>query len=539
MLRPSSMYRTAVLLVALSLVLAACAPAATATPAPAAPTSPPAAAPTTAPAATTAPVAAQVPTLDWYFIAYTYKDSGVAAVQDAVNKILIPQVGAQVKFHIMNYQSAGANPAVLILDSQQPCDLINFSQFIPFAPAVATGGLLPLDDLLPKYAPKTYAAWPSGTWDAVKFNGKTMGALVWSGNQIGKAAMWVRKDLVDKYNFDWQHATTLQSWEPFFDAVLKGEGGKVTPLLSSDPYWGRAWFPMLWGYDGISDSIGAPNARGLIGVKLDDPTRTVVAVPWTPEYLQAITLNRSWYLKGYYPKTVPPDAEMGVGRAAGKYAAFYFFAAPYWSTDAMSANEWNGVPILTAYVQDKPVLTTSLVQTSEYGICATSKHPDLAMKVIEAMNTNVDLVNLMNFGIQGKNWVWQDQANKVWTFPSGVDAKSSDWNPNMFWQFGDRHNMYLNSESDVGAVAKIDAAMQTAVLSPILGFNPDLTPIQNQVAQVASAAKQYCEPVDKGLVDPTTGLKQCQDALKAAGIDTIVSNIQQQINAWAKANGKS
>ena len=62
-----------------------------------------------------------------------------------------------------------------------------------------------------------------------------------------------------------------QIWEPFFDAVLKGENGNVIPLISSDPYWGRQWWPNYYGYDPIDGSIGAPGSRGLVGVKLDDP----------------------------------------------------------------------------------------------------------------------------------------------------------------------------------------------------------------------------------------------------------------------------
>ena len=59
------------------------------------------------------------------------------------------------------------------------------------------------------------------------------------------------------------------------------------------------------------------------------------------------------------------------------------------------------------------------------------------------------------------------------------------------------------------------------------------------LAQIATIAKEYCDPVDKGLVDVDSGLKQCQDQLKSAGIDTIVSELQKQVDAWKAANGKT
>ena len=60
-------------------------------------------------------------------------------------------------------------------------------------------------------------------------NGKTYGAPVFQGG-VSRAAFWVRSDLVEKYNFDWQNATNITDWEPFFDEVLAGEGGNVIPL---------------------------------------------------------------------------------------------------------------------------------------------------------------------------------------------------------------------------------------------------------------------------------------------------------------------
>ncbi len=478
--------------------------------------------------------AQDVPTLDYYFGAFQYKPDGLTAVENAANDILVKEIGAKVKLHPLGLADLTAK-GPLILSSGQQCDLMSFSQFNPFSPAIASGGLAPIGDLIKQYAPKTYSNFPPDNWNAVTKDGKIYGAPVFVGG-VSKAAMWVRADLVAKYNFDWKNATKITDWEPFFDAVLKGENGNVIPLLSSDPYWGRQWWPNLYGYDPISESIGAPGARGMVGVKLDDPTTTVVPVAFTPEYKQAVELARKWYLKGYFLKSVPSDTEMSALRGQLKFAAFEFPGASNSSTNAMSGNEWNGVPILTGFFQDKTVITTGKILSSVYGVCAVSQHPTEAVKFIEAMNTNVDLLNLFNYGIQGKDWVWKDQANKVITYPPGVDGNTVSWNPNTYWQFGDKRLVYLTTPDDIGVLDRDAADLKVAIISPILGFVPDLSTIQNEVAQIATTAKEYCDPVDRGLVDVDTGLKQCQDQLKAAGIDTIVAELQRQINTWKAAN---
>ncbi len=543
MSKASVLFKIMGVLVILSMFLVACQPAATATVAPTQPASPTTAneptkapAPTNPPAPTAAPaatVAAELPTLDYYFVAGQYKDEDMAAVEFAANAILGPKIGAHIKFHPMTFTDAPTK-GTLLINSGDPCDLISFGGFIPIQPAIAAGGIIPLEDLLPKYAPTVWSNFTQRAWDSTRQkDGHIYGALNFDIGGVGGAAMWVRKDLVDKYNFDWQKATTPEAWEPFFDEILTDKSN-VVPLISSDPYWGRIWWPNLYGYDPVSTSIGAKgDFGGIIGVKMDDPNRKVVAVPFTDEYKKAVEMNRSWYLKGYYLKTPPADAEMGNMRGELKFAAFYVPFGGFGSTKAMADNEWKSVPILTAFVQS-PLVQSLYSSGSSYGVCATSKHVTESVKFIEEVNTNPDLLNLLNYGIQGKHWVWADEKNKVITFPPGVDAKTVGWNPNTYWQFGDKRLMYLTTPEDIGLADKVANAKKTAIISNMAGFVLDPSPIQSDIANIVSASSQYCDPVDKGLVDVEPGLKACQDGLKAAGIDKVLAEIQNQIDAWAK-----
>lgn len=532
-------------LVALSMILAACAPQATPTPSPEAekpaetqvaeePEEQPAVEPTAEePAAEKPP--AEIPTLDFYYVAFAAKPEDLAEVEKAVNAILEPKIGARLKLHPLTFGDMPTK-APLILTSGEPCDLMTFSQFNPYNNGVASGGLIPLDDLLPQYAPKTWAHFPKEIWDAMRVKGKIYGAINDTGGWVGYGGMWARQDLLDKYQFDWASTETIEDWEPYFDQVLEGENGEVIPLVSTDSYWGRLWFPHYYGYDPVDQGIGAPGSRGILGVKVDDETRTIVAVPFTEEYRLAVETARRWYEKGYFLKTPPTDSEMIAMRSQLKFAVFHFPGVGYFSTKKMAENEWQNINIIAHPLQDKPIITTGAIQGSAYGVCATSKHPDLAVKYIEEVNNNPELLNLLNFGIEGKHWVWVDEENKVIGNPPGVDAANVGYNPNSYWQFGDRHNLYFFGPDDIGVFEKIDAAMKDAIFSPVMGFTPDRSPIENEIAQIASAAKQYCDPVEKGLVEVESGLVDCQNALKEAGIDVVLAELQRQIDEWAAAN---
>ena len=490
---------------------------------------------TEAPAATDAPAATQaaaqeVPTLDYYFVLLSAKPEDLQEVEDAMNAILVDKIGAKVKLHPQSFTDYQTK-ANLILNSGDACDVMSFGSFNPFNVAVATGGLMDIGDIVKENAPHAIESVPADYWNAVKKDGKTYGVPIFVGG-VSKAGFWVRGDLTDKYNFDWQNAKTWESWEPFFDAVLKGEKGNVVPLISSDPYWGRQWWPNYYGYDSIDDGIGAPGARGMVGVKLDDQSLKVVPVAFTPEYKQAAELARKWYEKGYFLKTVPVDSEMIALRNQLKFAAFEILFVGNWSTKNMAANEWNGVTIHSAPIQDRMVVTTNYALNSVQGVCAVSKHPVEAVKFIEEMNKNPELLNTIEYGIEGKHWVWVDEANKVIGYPEGVDANNVGYNNVTHGQFGDKRLVYLTTPDDIGLLDRDNADLEKAIYSPLLGFVPDLEPIQNELALLATAAKQYCDPVDKGLVDVDSGLAECQKQIKAAGIDTIVAELQKQIDAW-------
>jgi putative aldouronate transport system substrate-binding protein len=474
--------------------------------------------------------AQDVPTLDYYFVAFAFRPEDLAEVEAAANAILEAEIGARVRFRTLTFTDAPTR-GQLILNSGDDCDVMSFSGFNPFPNAVATGGLADITDLVPEHAPTVWSSFQEEAWNAVRNNGRIYGAPVFQGG-TSRAAFWVRGDLTDKYEFDWQNATELEDWEPFFDAVLEGEGGEVIPLISSDPYWGRQWWPAYYGYDAISGSIGAPGSSGLVGVKVDDPETRVVAVPFTDEYRQAVELARRWYEKGYFLQTPPIDSEMIALRAQLKFGAFQVPFGGNWSTKAMAANEWNGVAIHTAFYQDRMLVTTGNIIGSVYGVCAVSEHPVEAVKFIEEMNTNVELLNLFNFGIEGKHWVWVDEENKIVGYPEGVDGNSVGWNPNTYWQFGDKRLVYLTTPDDIGVLERDAEVLAEAIISPLTGFVPDLTPIQNELAQLATVAKQYCDPLDKGMIDVETGLPECQNQITAAGIDTVVAELQSQIDAW-------
>ena len=466
--------------------------------------------------------------LDYYYVGWPVTD--LQLVEDAVNAIVQPEINATVRLHPIDFSSYAERMRVMISSGEQ-CDimLLDRGNWNNYATAVANGALLPLDDLLPEYAPTVWSDIPQEIWDATRINGQIFG-IPGRGNPVVAYGAWIRQDLMEKYDFDWTQAETFRDLEPIYDAIVANEPD-VTPILSTDggPH-GTLWFPEAWGFD----PLGSP--QGVIGIRVNaEGQPEVVATVDTPEYEEAVNLTRDWYERGYFTTDPLPDGDMQTDRAAGKYSTMIWNRLPGYE-DLVSQGEWGGRPIVM--LQLSPAMeTTGTVTGSFNGICATSPNPERSLMFLELLNQNAELYNTLVWGVEGAHWVW-DESGQYVTLPEGMTADERNAayrGPE--WVFGHQALKYPISAAEA---ARIDAWAEMAAeatLSPALGFTPDYTAVATELAQVASAYEQYGEPLQKGLVDPETALPEYRERLREAGIERIVEEIQAQLDAWLASQG--
>jgi len=67
-----------------------------------------------------------------------------------------------------------------------------------------------------------------------------------------------------------------------------------------------------------------------------------------------------------------------------------------------------------------------------------------------------------------------------------------------------------------------------------MGFTFDRKPVENEIAQVNTVAKEYGN-LNRGMVEDTDAtLAEYKSKLQEAGIDKIIAEAQRQIDAWTK-----
>ena len=454
-------------------------------------------------------------------VTYTYartEQPDQQMVEDALNEIITPEIGVRLRLEPID-GGVYNDKMQLRLAAGEACDIIFTAPWTnSYANNVANGVLAPLDELLPEHAPDLWASMPETTWDAARINGTIYGVI----NQQIFPKPWgvhVRTDLLDKYDFSLDDVTAWEDMEPFLAAVAEGEG--ITPVLGD-----TLWRSQYYGYDPLDDGIP-------VGIKADDESLTVVNLLETEEFKQAAETTRRWYENGWLPAdTLAADQSQAMFRA-GQFAMGYHVEKP--GNDVESKNQY-GHDFTIKNLTDPLIIDTAGTIATLNAICATSPHPEEAMQVLELFNTDPEVYNLLARGIEGTHWVWADEENQVMRFPDGVTADTSTYNPNGDWMFGNQFNAYYRDAAQVGAWEATKEMNDTAFPSEALGFVVDRSPIETEIAQVTAVGDEFVEPIINGWVPWEGNAEEAMQKMEEAGIDTIVEEVQRQLNEWKAAN---
>jgi putative aldouronate transport system substrate-binding protein len=434
-------------------------------------------------------------------------------VQNAINEILIPKINVEL---ILDPVEAGVynEKMQLRMAAQEQCDIVFTAPWTNnYYLNVINGSLYPLDDLLPEYAPGLWASISPSTWEAARVQGYIYAVI----NQQIWPKPWgvhVIKEYADKYNLDLNDIRRFEDMEAFAQAVLDGEGGKVTPYC-------KRYTPFYMQYSGFAEF--GPG----VSTYYDDPT--VINYYESPEWQEMAKLNRKWYQAGYVFQDEVPDLQEKIKANLCAFDSHVEKPTQAAELQARFGQEW-----IFKNLTDPLILDTGGATATMNAICATTTDPVASMKVLELFNTNEDVYRLMCFGIEDVHYEYLDKELDVIQLPEGKTDAEIGYSPNTDWMFG---NQFLAPYRTV-ETAKLDAWEQTrrlnnsAVPHITLGFTFDRKPVENEIAQVQAVTAEFCEPVYAGWVEFEGNYEICLEKVEAAGIDAIIAEGQRQVDEW-------
>ncbi len=464
---------------------------------------PPAGDATTPPADATTPASSDLPTIVWWQIGTQPQnlEAGVAKI----NEYIADKIGAKLEIKVAGWGDYDTKSNTIV-NTGEAFDILfvnntNYNRFN------MVGAFADITDLVQSDAPNLYSFIPEKVWDGTRIGGKIYAVPTYKDSSLTQYYVW-DDQYVQKYNIDITKIKTLQDLDKPLRDIKAGEG--------------KSFYPMPLGKaDGFNGLVNDYDDMTLgfkpIGVKINDPSKKVVSVFEQPEMMENLKLLHSWYNDGIINSDAPTLDDTPKTRA--------FFSAQAFPGAEVNYQINEGVEKYVMQDIFGPMYTTSTIQGSMNAISANSQHKTECIKFLELANTDPQLRNMLAYGIEGENWKTVsdnviERINDVWTLPAYSQAS-----------FFTMASVSPNPPDQWDAVKALN---ERADASVILGFVLDVSSLTTEVANCNAVFDKYKFELLTGASDPETTVPKMIAELKAAGMDTIMTEAQKQVDAFGQ-----
>jgi putative aldouronate transport system substrate-binding protein len=193
------------------------------------------------------PTALPPVTLTWHLDGDAPVDEVV--VEAALNNL--PQMKAlNTKVDLLFYDWGAFDQKMqLMFSGGEECDLVFTASWANnYINNAVNGTLIPLDELLPKYAPKIWSMVSKNAWEMSRVDGKIYAI---PNQQLWYEAWGIilEKEIADKYNIDLSKIEPPGRPQPLPGSCVSGEPQLAKKLIGEV---GTVGNPLYWGYDPVA-----------------------------------------------------------------------------------------------------------------------------------------------------------------------------------------------------------------------------------------------------------------------------------------------
>lgn len=455
----------------------------------------------------------EVTTIHWYMRKPVSDMSRQNEVEAAANEIIYNKLGVKLKFHFIE-QAAWSDKVNVMMSTGSDFDIITTAS-TEFINNAKKNSFAPLGKTLDMNAPSIKSKVDDFAWDAVTFNDEIMG-IPSQTFYVPYSAFAFKKDLVEKYNFDYKDASTYEAIEPFLKKVKDNEPG-IIPMVAT-----------------MNGGVSAPKTGNYCETTLDflyyDIDKGQFSVPYfIDEIKSGYKTLYDFKQKGYISSEAISKNEPVSEMKSGKYAVINGRRSAEKSSNLYGFECVEATPTYG-------VISTLNVLNSVNAISAKSKHIDDAVKLLNLIWEDSYLSNTLAYGIEGKDYTvdkgdihnYSDINEIHITTNSGTNVKWSIWH-NWLGPLWEQWDSPWNSRESLEKMKELN---ETAEVSPVLGFIIDTSKIKTEVAQLTSVYNDAGQILTTGAMkDFDAYYSELEQKFKNAGIDKVIAEAERQYKA--------
>jgi putative aldouronate transport system substrate-binding protein len=437
---------------------------------------------------------------------------GLDRVQGAVNDYLKQKnTGLQIAWETYTWDDLSKKTTTM-LQTGQAADIINTSSWIApgYVQHAQKGELADLTSYVndPQYK-DVVDIIGKDFLDGTKVNGKYFG-MPTNKEKAHNFGFLVQTSELKKLNIDPKSIKTMDDLAKYFDKVKADGLIPVCAAQMDNPFKLLDW-----------DAFDAD----LSPFAFDPADETKIVNPFVEDKTIAFYKEmKTWQSKGYFSPDILTSKGQETDMGTGKY-----FCGTWSLMPGKALTESASLKLDLTQIDITPVEKTNRETLGALlAIPASSTHKDEAFKFISMLYTDKNLINLMTYGVEGKDYT--KKSDNVITVSKDTDFTSAGG-----WIMGNEFNNFLTDAQSPTLFTDIEAYNKSAKALDDLGFVYDNSKCKTQYAACQAVVQKYYQQLFAGKADVDSTVAKMKADFKAAGEDKLLADVQSQYDAWKKS----
>ena len=453
---------------------------------------------------------------------------------EAVNEYLKEKLSTTVDYHFLSWSEYDQVVTTMVSSGSYIDILYTGQDHMHFPTYAPKNAFAPIEDYVDEYLSDVKELVPESSWDTFTVDGHLYGVpLVRDFGQ--RFDFTLNTTMADDLGLTFpEDYTTFHDLVDFFYEAKEARDAKY-PEKANQPIVNlKTTMDAYFFYEPIvsSQNMVVANMPGLTGFDGMGNGETVFCPYLTEDFREYAKLARQMVEDGILPvdgKNFDPDnvlfntGELIGGRGFGQVFINEDAYMPYWKAKL--------------YPSKVATVHTTALNSGGMAVAATSKHVERSLEVINLINTDPYLATVIRFGPEGIGWTDKDNNNVIEVTELNADPQNTYYYNWYGWWLG---GLGVTKVAD-GYPENFNELLldlnNNAIPGANIGFMFNSEPVENEIAACANVVAEFKDVINYGQNSNVDKLvDEFVDKLKANGIEKIVNEAQNQLDAWRAAN---
>lgn len=456
---------------------------------------------------------------------------------EKLNDILTEKVNAELDIYWIEWTDYLTNYNLTLAQNDGSVDLVGTAtDWLDAWPNVKKGAFLELsEDMLKTYAPKTWESVSPEHWEMCKYNGEIY--LMPEDNY----AQWTNHGF--RYRMDWAREAGLtngvHSWKEmgeYFQYIKDNKPGVIPWDVAGN---GSIYVNVAAGW--ISSHTNNIFIEGLevplfYGNSKDDAYTVVSPFYEGDELVEYAKTMKAWAEAGYWRTDVlnysgDTSGELLAGNTGSDE---HHTQGWYTGTRPDMDKRQPGSEVEFFYFGEETQNLTALTIThGAMAISSASKNPERALMVYDLLRNDEECYRLFNYGIEGEQYIITEDG--MMDRPEGYDHDLHSIQTNYWWGRNDDLELENVTHYNEGKRRMYEIYDKIAIDYPYGQIVFDTDNVKAQMSNLSDVYSTYGPRMTFGKVDdPEAYVAEFREALKAAGIEDVIAELQAQMDEFYK-----